>query len=445
MGLGRHGGGLGAAKYLARRGAILTISEQAAQDDLAEPLAELADVPIHAIHCGGHDERDFTDAQCVVVNPAVRPDHPCLQLARARRAQLTSEIELVLDDLHGRAPAHTIGVTGSNGKSTTATLLRDILAAAGRRVWLGGNIGGSLLGELDRIGGDDWVVVELSSFQLAHLSRRARLPKIAVVTTCAPNHLDWHGSFEAYVAAKRRLVSAPETQAVLGAHDPVTRDWLRLRGGATRPGWPLDEIGPLALAGLHNRQNAALAAAAAEAAGVERPLIRQALAAFRGLEHRLQLVGRLAGRRFYDDSKATSPEATIAALAAIGGPLWLLAGGVSKGASFAELAGNLVRCARGAALFGAARGELAASLDAMSTGFNHAACETLAEALLWCWRRSRAGDAILLSPACASHDQFRDFQARGLAFREFVRDLKVPGEQPRHERLRRLASRGALR
>jgi UDP-N-acetylmuramoylalanine--D-glutamate ligase len=253
---------------------------------------------------------------------------------------------------------------------------------------------------------------------------------MAVVTNCTPNHLDWHGTFADYAAAKRRLLSSSGTLAVLNPHDPITSDWRHSRAGATRCAWPLEELGPLAVEGDHNRHNAALAAAAAEAAGVERAIIHHALAGFAGLEHRLEPLGEVAGRRFYDDSKATSPHATMAALASVGGPLWLLAGGVSKGAAFDELAGAIVSRARGAALFGAARGELAASLTARCAGYKRHSCETLTEALAWCWRQSRAGDAILLSPACASYDQYRDFQARGAAFRQAVRRLDARTEQP---------------
>lgn len=417
MGLGRHGGGTGAARFLAERGAQLTISELADRGALVESLDALSGLPIHALKCGGHDENDFSSTECVVVNPAVRPDHPCLQIARAAGAVITSEIELFLKS----CPAHVIGVTGSNGKSTTATMLAGILAAAGRHSWLGGNIGTSLLGQLRQMRGGDWVVLELSSFQLAHLSAGAPLPQIAVVTNCTPNHLDWHGSFARYAAAKRRLLRSSHTLAVLNPRDPVTSVWRF--AARVSPSWPLETAGPLAIPGNHNRHNAALAAAAAEAAGVERPIIRDTLASFRGLEHRLQFVAEVASRRFYNDSKATTPEATAAALAALDGPTWLLAGGVSKGASFDELAQSVVRRACGAAVFGESGDQLRDSFLAERAAFEVFRCQSLSDALVWCWRRSRAGDAILLSPACASYDQFRDFQARGAAFCQWVSSL----------------------
>ncbi|MEX0978344.1 MAG: UDP-N-acetylmuramoyl-L-alanine--D-glutamate ligase [Pirellulales bacterium] len=426
MGLGRHGGGVGAARYLATAGAQLTISELAAADELAESLAALGGLPIHALHFGGHDESDFVGADCVVVNPAVRPDHPCPKLARAQGAEVTSEIELFLK----HCPAHVIGVTGSNGKSTTATMLAAILSAVGRPAWLGGNIGASLLDRLESMSADDWVVLELSSFQLAHLSDAARPVEIAVVTNCTPNHLDWHASFADYAAAKRRLLRDRGTLAILNPHDGVSSAWKRQVAAEVRPCWPLEAVRELAIDGIHNLQNAALAAAAAEAAGVSESIIRTALRSFRGLAHRLQFVGSVAARRFYDDSKATSPAASIAALDALDGPLWLVAGGVSKNAPLDQWAAHVVNRACGAAVFGAAGGALAESLRTKRADYNLLQCESLAEAVEGCWRQSQAGDAILLSPACASFDQFRDFQERGDAFCKWVSALAARRESP---------------
>ncbi|MBI3839204.1 MAG: UDP-N-acetylmuramoyl-L-alanine--D-glutamate ligase [Planctomycetia bacterium] len=421
MGLGRHGGSLAAARYLAIQGAQVTISDVADGAALAESLAQLQDLPIAAVKLGGHDLVDFAAAEFVVVNPAVRPEHPCLQLARASGAALTSEIELFLD----RCPGKVIGITGSNGKSTTSSMLAEILKAAGRRTWLGGNIGRSLLGELNQMTTDDWVVLELSSFQLAHLNASLRLPQFAVVTNCSPNHLDWHGSYAAYVWAKRRLVAESSAAAlvVLNDHDPLVASWAALARGLTLASWPLERIPPLPVPGVHNRQNAACAAAAAEAAGVDRATICRTLVSFRGLDHRLQFVAEVSGRRFFNDSKSTTPQATMAALASLEGPIWLLAGGHSKGANFAELAAAIVSSACGAGLFGAARESLQSSLHATDAAFNSLATERLADALEWCWRQSKAGDSILLSPACASYDQFRDFVERGEVFGQLVRGL----------------------
>ena len=425
MGLGRHGGGVAAARYLALRLARVTISDTADRETLAESLSALDDVRLArpsaiTVKLGGHDPADFRTAEYVVVNPAVPAEHPLLQVARDAGATLTSEIELFLR----RCPAKVIGVSGSNGKSTTCTMLAAMLAAAGRRTWLGGNIGRSLLGELDVIEPDDWVVLELSSFQLAHLSAVAPWFAITIVTNCAANHLDWHGDFDSYRRAKQRLLrcQAADGVAVLGACDEVA-SWTSLAAGRTRRGWPLERIPTLAVPGDHNRHNAACAAAAAEAAGVCDDAIREALATFTRLDHRLQLVAEVADRRIYNDSKSTTPAATMAALAAVDGPIWLLAGGQAKGANFDELAAAITKQAVGAAFFGAARETLQKCVRANDADFPVFSTEQLDDALAWCWRQTRDGHAVLLSPACASHDQFRDYADRGEQFCQMAREM----------------------
>ncbi len=421
MGLGRHGGGVAIARYLAQRGAIVTISDTADREALRESLGQLSDVSIAAFHLGGHDPRDFTEAEFVIVNPAVRFDHPLLRLAQAAGAALTSEIEVFLR----ACPAEVIGVTGTNGKSTTCSMLTAILSTAGRRTWLGGNIGRSLLGEVHEMRAQDWVVLELSSFQLAHVGDDVPLPRFAVVTNCTPNHLDWHGEFPNYVQAKQRLMRAAPDDAVvvLNAADAEVSRWRGLAAGGVRTGWASARVPALRVPGEHNRQNAACAAAVADAAGIDEAAICHALAHFEGLEHRLQWVGEVGGRRFYNDSKSTTSAATRAAVAAIAGPVWLLAGGHGKGAAFDDLAGAIVDRARGASLFGAARGAIAKCIRDQRADFDLNETEHLADAFAWCWRRSQPGDSILLSPACASYDQFRDFEARGRAFRRLVEFL----------------------
>jgi len=421
MGLGRHGGGVAATRYLAELGARITISDLASHELLADSLAELADVPLAAVHLGRHEPDDLHQADVVVVNPAVRPSHPLLAAARRRGAQLTSETELFLRT----CPAHLIGVTGSNGKSTTCAMLAAVLGRSARRVWLGGNIGHSLLADLDEISPDDWVVLELSSFQLAHLNVGVPLPRWSIVTGCTPNHLDWHTDFNDYRRAKQRLVheQPPGGVSVWDADDSELAVWANGYRGEWLPPWPTDQLPTLRVPGEHNRRNAARVAALTETLGMTRDAICSALAEFSGLPHRLELVAELQGRRFYDDSKATTPEAAVAALAAVEGPVWWLAGGVTKGAKFDAAARSVVKTVRGAALFGTAGKELQDGLRHANADCPTHLEERLDEALRWCWQQSRPGDAILLSPGCASLDQFRDFVHRGLEFRRFVSEL----------------------
>jgi UDP-N-acetylmuramoylalanine--D-glutamate ligase len=334
-----------------------------------------------------------------------------------------------------RCPATVIGITGSNGKSSTATMLAGMFQAAGRTTWLGGNIGNSLLPSLAAIRPADVVVLELSSFQLAHLSPEARFPSAAVVTGCTPNHLDWHGTFSAYAAAKRRLVENLPSGglAVLNSlanpqanpHDGELSAWPLPAGVRRIDPWPLDRVGRLAVPGDHQRANAALAAAMAEALGVSAGAIGEALAAFRTLPHRQQAVATIAGRHFIDDSKSTTPEATLSALAACAGPTWVLVGGQDKGIALEPLCRQLAQHAAGVACYGALGVKLGAALRAAGAR-QSTVVERLTEALDWCWEQSRPGDTILLSPAAASLDQFRDFAHRAEVFRAWIAQRAKP-------------------
>ena len=300
MGLGHFGGGAAAARWLAGHGAIVTATDLADEKVLASALTILADSPIAAFHLGGHREEDFRQTDLVVVNPAVRPGNPWLAVARQNGVRLTTEIDLFLQV----CPAASIGVTGSNGKSTTSAMIAAILQAGGRRTWLGGNIGVSLLDHLDEIGPDDGVVLELSSFQLQYLRPEARLPHVAVVTSFSPNHLDWHASMDEYAAAKQILLQRqrPHDLAVLNTHDRRLGAWDRLVRGRLLPLVADDELPPLQVPGWHNRLNAVCAATAALGAGCNRAAIDRGLQSFHGLPQRMEPIAQTAGRTFYNDS-----------------------------------------------------------------------------------------------------------------------------------------------
>ena len=205
LGLGRHGGGVAAVRFLASLGAKVTVTDLAGDAELRPFSNARSDIALAALHLRWTCPRRFSRRDVVVVNPAVRPDNGFAEFARAAGATITSEIELLLE----RVPSPVIGVTGSNGKSTTAAMIAAIVSAAGRRVWLGGNIERSLLPNLAEITADDLVVLELSSFQLAWLSESASLPSIGVITNCTPNHLDWHPHLAHYTASKHRLLALP--------------------------------------------------------------------------------------------------------------------------------------------------------------------------------------------------------------------------------------------
>ena len=344
MGLGSFGGGAGAVRYLCQQGARVTATDRREATSLARTLEELADLEVEYV-LGRHRSEDFERAELVVVNPSVRPDDPLLARARACGAELTSEIELFLSAVCARV----VAVTGTQGKSSTTHLTHALLAHSGRRVHLGGNIGGSLLPALARIAPEDVVVLELSSYQLESLSGRgtaARVEAVAVVNILA-DHLERHGTLAAYAAAKRRILELlrPGGTAVLPGDDARFQEWhvdgerlffttsdtgagLHLHDGEFRlDGLALARVADLALPGDFQRANALVALGLAHRLGCAPAELAAALPAVRGLEHRLQDLGLVRGRRVIDNAVSTTPDSTLSALLSLPPGAVLLLGG----------------------------------------------------------------------------------------------------------------------
>ncbi|HZW09033.1 MAG TPA: UDP-N-acetylmuramoyl-L-alanine--D-glutamate ligase [Phycisphaerales bacterium] len=417
MGLGRFGGGLGVTRWLASQGASVLVTDVEPAERLRDSVAALDDLVAAGtvqLRLGEHREEDFAACDALVANPAVpRPwENRFIGAALRAGVRVTTEIGLVVERLPRRE--RVIGVTGSAGKSTTTSMVAHALGACGQRVHLGGNIGGSLLGSIGGIGPEDWVVLELSSAMLHWLG--AWSPGTAAVTNVSPNHIDWHGSFEHYRESKRGILGRqePGDGAVLG---PTLGDW------ATGPGVRRTVLDPgagvdgLAIPGSHNRLNGAMACAVVRSTGLDVPdeRLREAVRSFAGLPHRLRLLGERDGVRFFDDSKSTTPEATLLALRAFEergelGRVHLIAGGYDKGSDLSVVA------ARAPALAGLyAIGTTGPSLAA-GGGERAVLCGTLESAMEQIERRAGAGDVVLLSPACASWDQFENFEQRGRMF-----------------------------
>jgi UDP-N-acetylmuramoylalanine--D-glutamate ligase len=407
LGLARSGEA--AALALARRG-VPTVGVDAAGHLDAGRLAEVG----VEVQLGTEEEGVLEDVELLVKSPGVPSDSPLPAAARARGIPIWSEVELGFRLL--RNPL--IGVTGTNGKTTTSELLGAIFRAAEKPVAVAGNVGRPLTGFDGVIDPDAWIVCELSSFQLEDVHRFR--PRVAVLLNLEPDHLDRHGTYDAYRDAKLRVFEN-QTEADTAV---VPRGFDNIPGGAVRV--EFDGDGPLPaeplIPGAHNRENASAATAAARAVGVDDDAIARALSTFPGVAHRLELVGEADGVRYVNDSKATNTAAARRGIAAYAAqPVRLILGGSLKGESFDDLADELPANVRSIELIGEATDELAAALDRAGRMYRRSG--DLATAVGAAAGDAEAGDVVLLSPACASYDQFRDFEERGETFRRLVKEL----------------------
>ena len=367
------------------------------------------------VRLGANAERALSDGvELLVKSPGVPSEAPLVAAARARGIPVWSEIELGARLV--RQPA--VGITGTNGKTTTTELVGAMVRAAGRPVAVAGNVGRPLCALDGRLGPDDLVVCELSSFQLEDVA--VLRPHVAVLLNLTPDHLDRHGSFEAYGRAKLRIF---ENQAA-GDTAVVPRGFGPVPGSGTPAEFAGDDPLPAEplIPGGHNRENAAAATVAARALGIDDGAIREALRTFQGVPHRLEPVREIGGVRFVNDSKATNPESSERALEAYPPGLRIILGGSRKSTPFDALA----RAARAhgvarAYLIGETAADLAAQLGAADVPYVVAG--DLASAVALAWADAEPGDVVLLSPACASFDQFDDFEHRGDSFRVLVEAL----------------------
>jgi len=400
VGLARSGSA--AALALSRRGVPVVAADRST--DVAGGRLASAGVELRL---GTEEESLLEGVDLVVKSPGVPRESPLVAGAHARGIAVWSEVELGFR--LRPAGARLIGVTGTNGKTTTTELLGAILRADGRAVEVAGNVGRPLTSAVEEAEPGSWLVCELSSFQLEDV--HALACEIAVLLNLEPDHLDRHGTFEAYRDAKLRiferagLAVVPRGFGIEGiefsADDPL-------------PAEPL-------IPGRHNRENAAAATAAARAAGVPDDAIAEALRGFPGVPHRLELVRELRGVRWVNDSKATNTAAARRGVAAYDSPLRLILGGSLKGEDFAPFARELPRTVRSTYLIGAAADQLAAALDAAGRPYVRAG--DLPTAVARAAADAQPGDIVLLSPACASFDQFADFEERGDTFRRLVEEL----------------------
>ncbi len=413
VGLGRFGGGVGVTRWLASQGAAVTVTDQADADSLASSVAQLADLDV-ALHLGSHDEADFLNADLLIVNPAVPKTMDLLARAMAAGVPYTTEINLFLERCRGRI----IGVTGSVGKSTTTAMIGAICRER-FTTHVGGNIGVSLLGKLDDISPGDVVVLELSSFQLEDLPLAGISPHIALVTNLQENHLDRHGTMDAYIDAKKNILryQRPDDVLVINGDDADLAPWADDAPGKVVRYSGRDEPFGLVVPGEHNQINAQGAFAAASQLGIDRATAAKALADFCGLPHRLQVVANTGGVTYVNDSKCTTPGGAIVAINAFErGTVIAIVGGYDKGHDFAALAEVLAARAKVVITLGATAQLIGACLAARPASPEVIAATDLARAVSIARTHARPGDTVLLSPACASWDMFDNYEQRGEQF-----------------------------
>lgn len=441
VGMGKSG--LAAARFLRGQGAQVTISDSRPATALSEQIETMLAAGV-AVETGGHGLLTFRRQDLLVVSPGVPIDTPELKQAQALGVPVIGEVELASRYLRG----NVLGITGSNGKTTTTTLVGEILKHGGFETQVGGNIGLPVVEMINGSKDNGWSVLELSSFQLETIETFA--PKIAVVLNITPDHLDRHGTFESYAAAKTRITENQTANdfLILNAEDKPTQMvaaktraqiyWFSPRrpikqgtfvhgenilflpkeGGKAEPIMPVSEI---PLVGMHNVENVLAAVCASRLAGVRAEKIREAVRAFQAVDHRLQFVAEIAGVKYYNDSKATNVDATAKALAAFERNVRLILGGKDKGSDYTELAELLKQVACVYTI-----GSAAEKIESQLAGLvKMKSAKTLDVAVRMAAEDASPGDIVLLAPACASFDQFTSYEYRGRTFVELVRAMEA--------------------
>ncbi len=441
VGLGKSG--LAAALFLRRRGAQVTVSDVRSADQLTKEIPTLIEQGI-MVEAGGHGLLTFRRQDLIVVSPGVPLDTPELAQVKHFGLPVIGELELAARFLKGKI----LAVTGSNGKTTTTALLGEILTSAGLSTLVGGNIGVPVVSLIDASSDESWSVLEVSSFQLETTDEFH--PSIAVILNITPDHLDRHGSFENYCAAKERIFARQNANDCLvlnAGNEPCIAAakrskakayWFSIENAVAQGAWVEDgqlvyrsgkeaateRVMPLSaipLKGAHNVENVLAAVVAARLAGVTDDVIRRAIESFKAVEHRLEFVATRNGVEFYNDSKATNVDATSKAIAAFSGGIHLILGGKDKGSPYTVLADLLRERVRAVYTIGVAAEKIESQLRGVVPIHS---CITLEKAVAAAASAARPGEVVLLAPACSSYDQFENYEQRGSAFKQFVKGLR---------------------
>lgn len=443
VGLGKSG--VASALFLKGHGAQVTVSDTKSGDELRNEIPVLLDHGI-TVETGGHGDRTFRGQDLIVVSPGVPVDAAPLVQARALGEAVIGEIELAAQFL----PGPIVAITGSNGKTTTTTLVGEIMTAAGFPALVGGNIGTPAISLAERAQAGSVIVLEISSFQLETV--RTFRPRVAVVLNVTPDHLDRHRTFEIYVDAKARIFENQQGSdfAVLNADDPTCVAmaartgaqvfWFSRQKEVREGAWVRDgnivfrdgkgqqheimQVSEIPLKGAHNLENVLAAVSAGMLMECAPVKIRQAVSEFKAVEHRLEFVATIGGVDYYNDSKATNVDATIKALESFPANIHLILGGKDKGSDYSVLNDLLRQRVKRVYSIGAAAAKIESQIVSSKSGGPEVVhAETLENAIRKANSVAKPGDVILLAPACASFDQFKNYEQRGQVFKEIVRGL----------------------
>jgi UDP-N-acetylmuramoylalanine--D-glutamate ligase len=448
VGLGRSG--VASALFLKSQSARVTVSDAKTEEQLREEIPVLLDHGI-AVETGGHGERTFQNQDLIVVSPGVPADAEPIMQARALGQDVIGEIELASEFLQGSI----VAITGSNGKTTTTSLTGEILSAGGLKTLVGGNIGTPAISLVARSTAETVTVLEVSSFQLETI--RTFRPKIAVVLNVTPDHLDRHRTFDAYVDAKARIFENQQAEdfAVLNADDPTCVElagrtraqvfWFsrkrEIEQGAfvrqgrivfQRSGFEQDvmRVEEVPLKGSHNLENVLAGVCAGILMGCDPEQIRNAVRDFKSVEHRLEYVATVQGVEYYNDSKATNVDATIKALESFPANIHLILGGKDKGSDYSVLNDLLRERVKCVYTIGAAAEKISSQIRGAAS---ISPAGTIEAAVKQASASAQPGDVVLLAPACASFDQFQNYEHRGRVFKELVRALTTSMPSPFQE------------
>ena len=439
--LGMARSGLAIANLLSQKGAEVFLSELKPQDELSDQIIQLKQLNID-FETGEHTDRVFENKDFIVISPGIPPDIPILKKAESIGIPIFSEIEVAFWLNQSRI----VAITGSNGKTTTSYLMGEILKQDNREYEVAGNVGVPFSSVVDKVSEQGIIVLEVSSFQLERVEEFR--PKVATILNITPDHLDRYPDMESYQQAKLRLFenqteqdymvinADDQTSVLLSEFGPARKIYFSAKKDAGNGVWVKDQklilkngnaekeimlIADINIKGPHNLSNAAAACAMASCLGVEISSIARGLTQFKGVEHRLEYVDTINRIKFINDSKATNVDSVWYALQSVNEPIILIAGGKDKGGSYAPLRELVKSKVRTLVLIGQAREKIKNALgDLVDTIM----AETLEQAVNIAFQKGRPGDCVLLSPACASYDMFKDFEDRGRKFKTAVRNLK---------------------